>query len=514
MPTSLGSIPNLPPSLSPKSHNNALDAPACDLSRASSTLSSHTFGCRISKPPAAHPSQRDGQRIKHSRNQTEGCLDRPQLPPLITKARPLPTLDSAGPAFSLSPAKESNFAWSSRNSAEASPIVEGVKSEEKGGIFDNWFKGGSEPLSIGILPAISPTKELADPMMANVNKSRISIAEGATFPSRPTARLQKTFSSATTSTSRFSFFGSKSTPEKKTQELPELADDEFLNLDINEALFPNGSADPFSPAVFKNLLMNAEGLLLRLQTAYKLRTISLHEMTAEKKSQFEDLEEADTRSQHLKTQLGDMAAKVDAQEATIAALREELAEERKIRKKEEDIRKRSIKIVSPPTSDKDVADDSDDEVSSPRPKKRISQATFDSGFESGDESYADSVFSHQLGTESPAITLPSGCVSPVAGHLRLPLTSAPTISERVELQRQPSAFQKMFGGPTNKSASAKKPVPDAVDCRNCHGVPSSEAWSVLGVLKEENKALKGRMEDLEGAVDTCLDLVGGLHLDR
>ena len=78
--------------------------------------------------------------------------------------------------------------------------------------------------------------------------------------------------------------------------------------------------------------MNSEGLLLRLQTAYKLRTMALHELTADKDAQEEELEETETRVQHLKLQLDDMAQKSLDHEKEMAALRDELASERKARK--------------------------------------------------------------------------------------------------------------------------------------------------------------------------------------
>ena len=104
-------------------------------------------------------------------------------------------------------------------------------------------------------------------------------------------------------------------------------DDEFLSLNITQALFPQGGGsaqDPFSPAAFKNLLMNAEGLLLKLQTAYKLRTLSLHELSAEKSAVADELEEASTRATCLRTQLEDMASKVSEQDDQIADLAAQL----------------------------------------------------------------------------------------------------------------------------------------------------------------------------------------------
>lgn len=61
------------------------------------------------------------------------------------------------------------------------------------------------------------------------------------------------------------------------------------------------------------------------------------------------------------------------------------------------------------------------------------------------------------------------------------------------------------------------PVEDEVEldmpiatCANCQGMRASEAWGVVGILREENKGLKQRVGNLEGEVEACLDLVRGI----
>jgi len=123
-------------------------------------------------------------------------------------------------------------------------------------------------------------------------------------------------------------------------------DDEFLSLDVIQALFPQGNAqDPFSPASFKNLLMNAEGILLKLQTAYKLRTLSLHELSADKSAIEEELEEASTRATCLRTQLEDMASRVSEQDAKVADLTAQLEREKQARTAEKEAREKSIALI-------------------------------------------------------------------------------------------------------------------------------------------------------------------------
>jgi septal ring factor EnvC (AmiA/AmiB activator) len=91
--------------------------------------------------------------------------------------------------------------------------------------------------------------------------------------------------------------------------------------------------------------MNAEGLLLKLQTAYKLRTLSLHELSAEKSAITDELEEASTRTTCLRTQLEDMASKVSEQDAKIADLAAQLEKEKQARAVEKEAREKSIALI-------------------------------------------------------------------------------------------------------------------------------------------------------------------------
>ena len=50
------------------------------------------------------------------------------------------------------------------------------------------------------------------------------------------------------------------------------------------------------------------------------------------------------------------------------------------------------------------------------------------------------------------------------------------------------------------------------DCPRCHGMRSSDAWDVVGVMKMESAALKKRVSQLEHAQDDALDFLNGLNL--
>ena len=275
--------------------------------------------------------------------------------------------------------------------------------------------------------------------------------------------------------SRFSFFSSKASLVR-TKSQSDQPKDELLEMDVSAALFPHEPANPFSPASFKNLQQQAESLLVRLQTAYRERTIALRDMTAEKETIVEESEGAVMRARHLKMQLDDMTAKFAEQDQAMMNLVDELAQEKQARREEEEARKKTIRIVrdfTPPSSG--------------HPGLSRSNTVSDSGFESEDESCADSVFSRQNGAHSPILSVSSAST-----------TSSPDIHRAHEFHSTASTAQialRRLGPPSSK---------------NMDGARASEAWSVVNILKEENEELKHRVGELEGALDGCLDVVGRL----
>jgi hypothetical protein len=153
--------------------------------------------------------------------------------------------------------------------------------------------------------------------------------------------------------------------------------------------------------------------------------------------------------------------------------------------------------------------------------KRASHGTLtsDSGFESGDESVADSVFSQREGVESPTSTLtaPSPNLSQVAlSTASVAPTPTPTIQKNLAAvtgsptPTRASAYDRVMKGlaSTRLGSSFAANTGNSNQCGNCHGVPASEAWSVMGVLKDENRGLKTRLGELELVIDDCLGLVG------
>ncbi|KAK4693449.1 hypothetical protein P7C71_g3955, partial [Lecanoromycetidae sp. Uapishka_2] len=297
--------------------------------------------------------------------------------------------------------------------------------------------------------------------------------------------------------SRFSFFSSKASLAKSTPHPLDFQDD-LLDTDFSATLFPKGPADASSSAAFKDLQKQAETLLIRIQTAYKERTISLREMTAEKETLAEEVEGAETRARHLKMQLDDMSVKLAEQDEAMMNLVDELAKEKLARRDEEEARKRTLRLVSQPQT-----------PSAGDKRTSCSSTVSDSGFESEDDSSAESVFSHRNGAHSPTMSMSS-----------VSTTSSPDTYHTVDLQystaaplaarpRKPSN-QTMLKG---QSALSRNNIPEEItpsSCPNCQGLRASEAWGVVSVLKDENNGLKKRVGELEGALDGCLDVVGRL----
>ncbi|KAL4769905.1 hypothetical protein BDW60DRAFT_193641 [Aspergillus nidulans var. acristatus] len=378
------------------------------------------------------------------------------------------------------------------------------------------FQGKSEQVNVGLLHRQEDRKSIETESTSmddfSTGEQYIPSYTTPTFTSRSQKRMTAPSPlKQVTSTNPLSFFGRKR-PGESRLDLPEPADDEFLNLDIGAALFPPSSNNLSDQEAFSALRDNAENVIKRLQAAYKQRTFALLEALSVKTEKQEELEETKTRIGHLKIQLDGMAEKVLRQDKAMKAMAEELEQERQLRRKEEEAR-RSVMLVK---SSADVESASDIAVELHAPKwnlKRQSNSTIpsDSGFESGDESQAESVFSRREGLESPPSTITA---SPNVSQTTLPAPPSATVQasqrESKPLPAPPvreSAYNRVIKGLASSGITSAW-TGNSSKCRICYGVPSSEAWSVMGVLKEENKGLKTRLGELEMVIDDCLSLVG------
>jgi len=362
----------------------------------------------------------------------------------------------------------------------------------------SWFNGSSDPVNLMLVS--SPVKEKADPFATSTdqNLSRLSLAETVST-AVPSKKMQKNTTSPTTpseaSTTRFSWFRSKTS---ETAELSSM-DDELLNLDIEGALFGTGTSDPFSPSSFKNLQLNAEGTIKRYKSAYRQSKQALQAMGAHE----DELEAVQTKAEHLKCQLNDMATRAKEQEDLMRKLAEELAFEKRRRCDEEEARKRSIKLVQEPSENEKI------ETASRRLRNRTSAASSfqDSDLASEVGSCADSIFSEPTRAETPTTPLES---SPESFHIpRFPQLPQKTIGRPGMPIQRLSTYQKVLHDLSSTTVS--EPYVQ-VECGNCKGLKGSDAWDLVRVLQAENKGLKQRLGQLESAQDDALDFVNSLTL--
>lgn len=294
--------------------------------------------------------------------------------------------------------------------------------------LSDWFTGESDPFTFTIIP--SPTKEKLDPI------------DEMTSPSdRTGAAIGK--QSKPPIITRFSFFASKQPPQT-----PADVHDAWHDLDIKTALSP----DPSSPSAFKDIQRNAEGLLSRLQTAYKQRSQVLHDVLAEKETLAEEREGAEMRSRYLKLQLDDMTAKLVKQDQAMMDLVDQLAQEKLARREVEN----TAREMDPGT-------------------RRSSKSRTSTASEMSIESAAESLFSRA----SPTMSMSS--------------VSTQSFNQCRDCRTRISPTQ---------SRDSEKTSP--VQSRD------SEAWGLVNILTLENKGLKTRLGQLESTVEDCLDMIKGL----
>jgi hypothetical protein len=238
--------------------------------------------------------------------------------------------------------------------------------------------------------------------------------------------------------------------------------DPLLTLDINQALFPHGPADPLDPTSFNDLLMAAEAVIATMQSAYRARCAELRDLRSEISVKDDEVEEAETRARHLKMQLEGMAGQVAAQEAKTEMLEKMLEQQQKETK---ELRRQSSEQGSGKVSLKIVASHDQDM----RNWKRTTRSgESDSGFESDGDN--DSVFSLQSPISSSASTVESETVHAEAEKVRI-----------VRVER---------GG-------------DII-------FPSNVAKTYAPLeMRIENQRLRERVQELEQAVEGCLNLVSG-----
>jgi hypothetical protein len=303
-------------------------------------------------------------------------------------------------------------------------------------------------VNIGLVP--SPQKEKLNPVQeVAAGEELFSMSQESVdnLTQRPPKKSGLS-SPAVSTMSKFNIF------RKSTLTLASVEDtDELAQLNAQDALFPRGRPDEYSPAAFKNLELNAEGIIQRFQQAYKDQQHSLRSTTSAKNVQGDELEAAETRNEHLKLQLQEMAERAAAQERLITQMRAELAAQRG----SIETHQSSIRMVP---QDRDT---------SPRPtyrRNRVSDVSTAGESDDGSVlSSAVSIFSEQLSI-----------------------------------------------APSHATSTESSDATTRIDCPRCHGMRPSDAWDVVGVMKMESTALKQRIAVLENAQDDAMDLINGLKL--
>lgn len=437
----------------------------------------------LSLPPPASASTR----YTHQRSRTTT-----NLPPLFTRTQSAsPTRSSALPQFlrpqstrSISPERVSVSEAAQFEVAQTPPEEQTAKKRNSSAVdkLASWFEGSSEPVNISLIP--SPTKEKLDPVAeVGVMENMFSTSQDSldTFTRRP-QRHSISPTPATPAASRFSFFRRSSTVSPTSPNV--VHEDELSQLDVREALFPHGHPDNFSPATFKNLQLNAEGVLRRFQHAHIEQQKSLKTSTSTNKSQADELEAATTRNEHLKFQLEDMAQRALEQEKAIAELRAQLSSQRAsldTRLSHHRQRQQSVRMVQ--------NDDDDDTAAAAREQEQRLDSTPRSKY----RRHRTSDIS--LSGESEFASDASSVVSVFS---EAPSTAATSLKSSSN-----SAYSRHTGHGDG----------GGYGCSKCHGLNANEAWDVVGMMKLESAGLKSRISQLENAQDDALDFLSGLKLD-
>ncbi|KAH8889333.1 hypothetical protein GQ53DRAFT_597572, partial [Thozetella sp. PMI_491] len=414
----------------------------------------------------------------------------PTLLPLSFRSRtPSPTRKT--PRFS----EQMPFTGDGRSGKADSP---------RGGGLAGWLSSASSPATAGAedrtpsqnLPSKGGSRD-ATPDATPTRLRRSTTAAAGPASTEPTKKaIASTASRFMSAISRFAQASASPT-----------LDDELCNLNVEAALISptSPSGDTFSPAAYKNLQMNAIGLLTKMQNAYREKTIALKDLEAERGAQRDEIEEAETRAAHLKMQLEGMALKAAESEKSMQELVRELAAERRARAEEQRlIREKGIPLL---TEGSTVSEDLGAEDDQLRRKWRKSASTVKSDettFETDDESVeGESVFSR---SRSPTIPPSAFEGSMVDGASGLSKSSGMLSPPKAKNGQQLTALQKIIKGISGDADAGTD------GCRNCKGQDAGAAWDTVSLLRDENRHLKQRVGQLEDAVEGALDMVRGVGL--
>lgn len=447
----------------------------------------------------------------HQRSLTGTFFDNCQ--PLINRAAS--TLQHHTSRTSLhSPTKSLASFIPSRSALESKASQPNIRAGAKA--LQNWFNGattgasGQVAFGVGIRQEDSDSEEydseeddIEDSMMTGIFNRGTSLTRASNDSQEPCQGPTPTkrpamAASTSTASSRFAWLlntqKNAAVPPPVAMPTYHNAEDELLSLNISQALFPHGPVDPLAPSSFNDLLSTAESLLSRYQTSYRQLSTALVDARAEQSAQDDELDEADTRIMHLKSQLETMAMRANDQDEQMRRLMEELMFERRARQEEDAARKQSLTMVRRDTHHH--AQDANS-MHSPRRRNRVSgsDVSIDSGFESECDTDAASIFSH------------NNCLSPTGTDLSSVVETddrqVTPKGKKPALQQRSSTYDKVRDG------TARLEKNNGWGCTNCEGGSQAAVWGRLAKEREENSVLRRRVGELEDAVEGALNVVDG-----
>ncbi|TKA65934.1 hypothetical protein B0A55_10360 [Friedmanniomyces simplex] len=365
-------------------------------------------------------------------------------------------------------------------------------------VFGDLFNGESAPVRIGIPQ--SPTKEETEDFVMEYKPAFTQRPAGGPRR-RSTAQTNNTNAATPPPTTKPSWFSRKLTPAPTAptppSPPPQRPQDLLLTPHlIPTSLFPTGSppASP-SPHAFNDLLLNATNLLERLQAAYREKASALAAVRPELEAQREEVEEAETRAEHLRWQFEEMGRRAEEREGVVRGLLAgEKGEKGRGAEVGEEAARNSVKMVRRSMD----GEEQEEEDATPRRWKRGSAGSgSDSGFESEGTEYAESIVSGSGsgggggGGETPLMT-------------RTPADEggrdwAPSGRPMLSRQRTMSTC--------NSSSSAMVYNNGAVRSGG-EGAAAASSWATAEHLRAENAWLRRQVEEMQGALQGCIDFVG------
>ncbi|TKA79976.1 hypothetical protein B0A55_02111 [Friedmanniomyces simplex] len=364
-------------------------------------------------------------------------------------------------------------------------------------VFGDLFNGESAPVRIGIPQ--SPTKEETEDFVMEYKPAFTQRPAGGPRR-RSSAQTNNTNAATPPPTTKPSWFSRKLTTAPTSPPAPQRPQDPLLTPQlIPTSLFPTGSppASP-SPHAFNDLLLNATNLLERLQAAYREKASALAAVRPELEAQREEVEEAETRAEHLRWQLEEMGRRAEETEGVVRGLLAGEGEKEKEKGRGvevgEEAARNSVKMVRR-SMDRDGEEEGEEDATPRRRKRGSAGSGSDSGFESEGTEYAESILSGSGaggGGETPLMTL----------------TPADEGGRDWALSGRPGLSRQSTMSVSNSSASGMAYNNGAVRSGGDGAAAAASSWASAEHLRAENARLRRQVEEMQGALQGCIDFVG------